>query len=107
MSSEDSVAPQVSWSPAELPETTAKALQDKEEARAKRGAKKAAAALAETVAPEGGAEAAPVKKRRGRPPKNKLAQDAAAAPAPAPTRSRPVPRRCRATGAPSSRTLSR
>ena len=69
MSSEDPVAPQVSWSPAELPETTAKALQDKEEARAKRGAKKAAAALAETVAPEGGAEAAPVKKRRGRPPK--------------------------------------
>ena len=51
MSSEDPVAPQVSWSPAELPETTAKALQDKEEARAKRGAKKAAAALAETVAP--------------------------------------------------------
>ena len=72
MSSEDPVAPQVSWSPAELPETTAKALQDKEEARAKRGAKKAAAALAETVAPEGGAEAAPVKKRRGRPPKKEI-----------------------------------
>ena len=77
MSSEDPVAPQVSWSPAELPETTAKALQDKEEARAKRGAKKAAAALAETVAPEGGAEAAPVKKRRGRPPKKAVADAAA------------------------------
>ena len=91
MSSEDPVAPQVSWSPAELPETTAKALQDKEEARAKRGAKKAAAALAETVAPEGGAEAAPVKKRRGRPPKKAVADAAAgndsgsaAVPAPAP-----------------------
>ncbi len=77
MSSEDPVAPQVSWSPAELPETTAKALQDKEEARAKRGAKKAAAALAETAAPEGGAEAAPVKKRRGRPPKKAVADAAA------------------------------
>ena len=77
MSSEDPVAPQVSWSPAELPEKTAKALQDKEEARAKRGAKKAAAALAETVAPEGGAEAAPVKKRRGRPPKKAVADAAA------------------------------
>lgn len=91
MSSEDPVAPQVSWSPAELPETTAKALQDKEEARAKRGAKKAAAALAETVAPEGGAEAAPVKKRRGRPPKKAVADAAAgndsgsaSVPAPAP-----------------------
>ncbi len=89
MSSEDPVAPQVSWSPAELPETTAKALQDKEEARAKRGAKKAAAALAETVAPEGGAEAAPVKKRRGRPPKKAVADAAAgndlgSAPVPAP-----------------------
>ena len=89
MSSEDPVAPQVSWSPAELPETTAKALQDKEEARAKRGAKKAAAALAETVAPEGGAEAAPVKKRRGRPPKKAVADaaagnDSGSAPAPAP-----------------------
>ena len=77
MSSEDPVVPQVSWSPAELPETTAKALQDKEEARAKRGAKKAAAALAETGAPEGGAEAAPVKKRRGRPPKKAVADAAA------------------------------
>ena len=86
MSSEDPVAPQVSWSPAELPETTAKALQDKEEARAKRGAKKAAAALAETVAPEGGAEAAPVKKRRGRPPKKAAEKDlgSASVPAPAP-----------------------
>lgn len=86
MSSEDPVAPQVSWSPAELPETTAKALQDKEEARAKRGAKKAAAALAETVAPEGGAEAAPVKKRRGRPPKKVAEKDlgSASVPAPAP-----------------------
>ena len=91
MSSEDPVVPQVSWSPAELPETTAKALQDKEEARAKRGAKKAAAALAETVAPEGGAEAAPVKKRRGRPPKKAVADAAAgndsgsaSVPAPAP-----------------------
>ena len=89
MSSEDPVAPQVSWSPAELPETTAKALQDKEEARAKRGAKKAAAALAETVAPEGGAEAAPVKKRRGRPPKKAVADaaagnDSGSAPVPAP-----------------------
>lgn len=84
MSSEDPVAPQVSWSPAELPETTAKALQDKEEARAKRGAKKAAAALAETVAPEGGAEAAPVKKRRGRPPKKAAEKDLGSAPAPAP-----------------------
>ena len=84
MSSEDPVAPQVSWSPAELPETTAKALQDKEEARAKRGAKKAAAALAETVAPEGGAEAAPVKKRRGRPPKKVAEKDLGSAPVPAP-----------------------
>ena len=89
MSSEEPVAPQVSWSPAELPETTAKALQDKEEARAKRGAKKAAAALAETVAPEGGAEAAPVKKRRGRPPKKAVADaaagnDSGSAPVPAP-----------------------
>lgn len=84
MSSEDPVAPQVSWSPAELPETTAKALQDKEEARAKRGAKKAAAALAETVAPEGGAEAAPVKKRRGRPPKKAAEKDLGSAPVPAP-----------------------
>ena len=89
MSSEDPVVPQVSWSPAELPETTAKALQDKEEARAKRGAKKAAAALAETVAPEGGAEAAPVKKRRGRPPKKAVADaaagnDSGSAPVPAP-----------------------
>ena len=83
MSSEDPVAPQVSWSPAELPETTAKALQDKEEARAKRGAKKAAAALAETVAPEGGAEAAPVKKRRGRPPKKAAEKDLGSAPVPA------------------------
>ena len=78
MSSEEPVAPQVSWSPAELPETTAKALQDKEEARAKRGAKKAAAALAEAPMAEGGAEAAPVKKRRGRPPKRAAAADAAA-----------------------------
>ena len=84
MSSEEPVAPQVSWSPAELPETTAKALQDKEEARAKRGAKKAAAALAETVAPEGGAEAAPVKKRRGRPPKKAAEKDLGSAPVPAP-----------------------
>ena len=79
MSTEEPVAPQVSWSPAELPETTAKALQDKEEARAKRGAKKAAAALAEAATPEGGAEAAPVKKRRGRPPKKAVAAADAAA----------------------------
>ena len=97
MSTEEPVAPQVSWSPADLSETAAKALQDKEEARAKRGAKKAAAALVEAPAAEGaasvaagGAEAAPVKKRRGRPPK-KLAAPAADAPvveAPAPA---PVP----------------
>ena len=59
MNSEETPSTQVSWSPDDLPAAEAQGLQDKEEARAKRGAKKAAAAAAE----------APVKKRRGRPPK--------------------------------------
>ena len=33
MNTEDTATPQVAWSPADLPEQTAKALQDKEEAR--------------------------------------------------------------------------
>ncbi len=76
MSTEEPVTHQVSWSPDELPEKAAKALQDKEEARAKRAARKTAAALAgsglgeaattEAVATE---SEAPVKKRRGRPPR--------------------------------------
>ena len=90
MSTEEPVAPQVSWSPADLSETAAKALQDKEEARAKRGAKKAAAALADAPVAEGGAEAAPVKKRRGRPPK-KLAAPAADAPVVEASAPAPVP----------------
>jgi len=65
MSTEETVAPQVSWSPDELPAAAAKALQDKEEARAKRGARKAAAAL--TAAPEAESTGeAPAKKRRTR-----------------------------------------
>ena len=68
MSTEQPVDPQVSWSPDDLPASTAKALQDKEEARAKRAARKAATALVEPVATEAG-EPAPVKKRRGRPSK--------------------------------------
>ena len=68
MSTEQPVDPQVSWSPDDLPASAAKALQDKEEARAKRAARKAATALVEPIAADSG-EAAPAKKRRGRPPK--------------------------------------
>ena len=76
MSTEQPVDPQVSWSPDDLPASAAKALQDKEEARAKRAARKAATALVEPVATEAG-EAAPVKKRRGRPPKKSAVSAAA------------------------------
>ncbi|MDO5320496.1 MAG: transcription termination factor Rho, partial [bacterium] len=75
MSTEQPVDPQVSWSPDDLPASAAKALQDKEEARAKRAARKAATALVEPVATEAG-EAAPVKKRRGRPPKKAAVSEA-------------------------------
>lgn len=76
MSTEQPVDPQVSWSPDDLPASAAKALQDKEEARAKRAARKAATALVEPVATEAGG-AAPVKKRRGRPPKKSAVSAAA------------------------------
>ena len=76
MSTEQPVDPQVSWSPDDLPASAAKALQDKEEARAKRAARKAVTALVEPVATETG-EAAPVKKRRGRPPKKSAVSAAA------------------------------
>ncbi len=97
MNTEDTATPQVAWSPADLPEQTAKALQDKEEARAARAAKKAAEALATpdlftaAGAPVVGEVPPPVKKRRGRPPKNRAAAAAAAAPTPAPAAAAPVP----------------
>ena len=69
MSIEEPATTQVSWSPDELPAETAKALQDKEEARAKRGARKAAAAL--TASPDSPTEEAPAKKRRTRTTKAK------------------------------------
>ena len=69
MSIEEPATTQVSWSPDELPAEAAKALQDKEEARAKRGARKAAAAL--TASPDSPTEEAPAKKRRTRTTKAK------------------------------------
>ncbi len=70
MSTEEPVTHQVSWTPDELPEKTAKALQDKEEARAKRAARKTVAALVKEPSETVSADVeAPVKKRRGRPPR--------------------------------------
>ncbi len=87
MSTEEPVTHQVSWSPDELPEKAAKVLQDKEEARAKRAARKTVAALTASGLGEAAATdaEAPVKKRRGRPPR------AAASPSPTePTESVPA-----------------
>ena len=84
MSTEQPVDPQVSWSPDDLPASAAKALQDKEEARAKRAARKAATALVEPIAADS-AEPAPVKKRRGRPPKKAAVSAAAPVEAPVPS----------------------
>ena len=80
MSSEEPSTMQVSWSPDDLPAAEAKGLQEKEEARARRAVRKAAAALtAPTVAEDGAAEgAAPVKKRRGRSPKKTSSEKEAA-----------------------------
>ncbi len=100
MSTEDAVVNQVSWSPDDLPEKAAQVLQEKEEARAKRAARKTTAALAaggppETASPvaaEGSGSPgtvrptdaeAPVKKRRGRPPRKPTVEDAAPTPPPA------------------------
>ena len=92
MSTEETATTQVSWSPDDLPADAAKVLQDKEEARAKRAAKRATAALTEPS--EGADTPAPVKKRRTR--TTKKAAEASAAPAeaqvaPEPKQATPAP----------------